>query len=242
MIRYGLLALAGLLLVGCQHAAHKAPVQERYWVASRAKPALHRVIRGETLYAIAFRYDTDYRKLARLNHLNPPYALSVGQAIYLVIPRRHRHTLIHQRPFLTAHRLPRPKRSLRPRILNPKTGRWQWPARGRIVTAFIPGEGKKGIDIAGRKGEKVFAAAAGVVAYAGKGLTGYGNLIIVKHPGNYLTAYGHNVRNLVIEGQLVKAGQAIAEMGWMDNRFFGVHFEIRRSGQPVNPQAYLNSG
>lgn len=113
---------------------------------------------------------------------------------------------------------------------------------GRVATRFIPQQGKKGIDIAGRKGEKIRAASSGVVAYAGNGLSGYGNLIIVKHNNQFLTAYGNNLRNLVKEGQKVKAGQIIAEMGVIDRRFWGVHFEIRRAGRPVNPLNYLGRG
>lgn len=85
----------------------------------------------------------------------------------------------------------------------------------------------------------MYAAADGVVAYSGNGLSGYGNLIIIKHNGQFLTAYANNLKNKVEEGQKVKAGQIIAEMGIIDRQFWGVHFEIRKSGQPVNPMLYL---
>ncbi|MDP1603334.1 MAG: peptidoglycan DD-metalloendopeptidase family protein [Legionella sp.] len=104
---------------------------------------------------------------------------------------------------------------------------------------FFPEQGKKGIDIAGKKGDIVRAASGGMVAYSGNGLSGYGNLIIIKHDGQFLTAYGNNLRNRVREGQKVKAGQIIAEMGIVDRKFWGVHFEIRKAGQPVNPMSYL---
>ena len=119
---------------------------------------------------------------------------------------------------------------------------WLWPVNGRVATQFIPQQGKKGIDIAGMKGEKIRASSGGVVAYAGSGLSGYGNLIIIKHNNQFLTAYGNNLRNMVHEGQQVKAGQVIAEMGVVDRRFWGVHFEIRRAGKPVNPLNYLQKG
>lgn len=119
---------------------------------------------------------------------------------------------------------------------------WLWPVSGRVVTSFVPEQGKKGINIASRKGEKVIAAAAGVVAYAGSGLAGYGNLIIIKHNYGYLTAYGNNSKIMVSEGQHVKAGQIIAEVGVVDRKYTGVHFEIRKSGIPVNPLNYLQKG
>ena len=119
---------------------------------------------------------------------------------------------------------------------------WLWPVRGRVVTSFIPDQGKKGINIASKKGEKVHAASGGIVAYAGSGLSGYGNLIIIKHNNEYLTAYGNNVRNIVAEGQHVKTGQVIAEVGVMDHQYWGVHFEIRKRGIPVNPLNYLQKG
>ena len=108
-----------------------------------------------------------------------------------------------------------------------------------MVATFVPQQGKKGIDIAGSKGQKIQAAAGGVVAYAGSGLSGYGNLIIIKHNNQYLTAYGNKLRNLVKEGQHIRAGQTIAEMGVVDRRYWGVHFEIRKAGIPVNPLSYL---
>jgi lipoprotein NlpD len=116
---------------------------------------------------------------------------------------------------------------------------WYWPVRGRVVTTFIPGQGKKGINIACNKGDRIKASSNGVVAYAGNGLQGYGNLIIIRHTNEFLTAYGNNARNLVREGQQVRAGQDIAEAGLVDRKYWGVHFEIRKKGIPVNPMSYL---
>ena len=119
---------------------------------------------------------------------------------------------------------------------------WSWPVNGHVVTTFIPDQGKKGINIACKKGEKIHAAAGGVVAYAGSGLAGYGNLIIIKHNNEYLTAYGNSARNLVSEGQKVRPGQVIAEVGVVEHKYLGVHFEIRKAGKPVNPLIYLQKG
>ncbi|MCC5014908.1 MULTISPECIES: peptidoglycan DD-metalloendopeptidase family protein [unclassified Legionella] len=241
--------LSALLLTGCGSRSDLAPVVELKWQPQNPNQTTHRVLRGETLYAVAFRYDQDYRQLAALNHLHSPYALRVGQIIRLQgasrTPARHYYHA-KTKPVYTARNIP----SARP--VSPsyqaswaRPGRyqsWLWPVNGRVATQFIPQQGKKGIDIAGMKGEKIRASSGGVVAYAGSGLSGYGNLIIIKHNNQFLTAYGNNLRNMVHEGQQVKAGQVIAEMGVVDRRFWGVHFEIRRAGKPVNPLNYLQKG
>ncbi|MEH6566157.1 MAG: peptidoglycan DD-metalloendopeptidase family protein [Halopseudomonas sp.] len=117
---------------------------------------------------------------------------------------------------------------------------WNWPARGTLLARFQSnGSLNKGIDIAGQLGEPVKAAADGVVVYAGRGLIGYGEMIIVKHNETYLSAYAHNSRLLVKEGEQVKVGQSIAEMGSSGTDRVKLHFEIRRKGQPVDPLAYL---
>ncbi len=119
-----------------------------------------------------------------------------------------------------------------------KIKRWAWPAKGQIVTDFAS-SGRKGVDISGRLGQPVMAAADGRVVYAGGGLRGYGELIIVKHNKRYLSAYAHNNRILVKEGDEVKIGQRIAEMGSTGTESVRLHFEIRRDGKPVNPVRYL---
>lgn len=117
---------------------------------------------------------------------------------------------------------------------------WNWPASGPVIERFsITGTVNKGIDLAGRKGEPVLATADGKVVYSGTGLVGYGNLVIIKHNDVYLSAYGHNSRLLVNEGQWVKAGQKIAEIGSTGTNRDKLHFEIRRHGKPVDPLQYL---
>lgn len=227
-------------LVGCEGRQHLAPVIESKWRPISKYQAHHRVSRGETLYAIAFRYDTDYRTLAQLNHLRPPYSLRVGQVLNVHTPGRARpssrpvvRTPSYSAPIYQAKPIYTPTRGLR------TASGWVWPVSGRVATTFIPNQGKKGINIACKKGEKIHAALNGVVAYAGSGLAGYGNLIIIKHNNEFLTAYGNNARNLVSEGQKVNAGQVIAEAGVIDHQYVGVHFEIRKAGKPVNPLNYL---
>lgn len=176
--------------------------------------------------------------------MRPPYSLRVGQVLSL-------KGIVHKTPVY--------KRVFRPHYSRPVTpvkaqlvrrqlfsfrsnSRWLWPVNGRIITSFVPNQGKKGINIACKKGERVHASFGGVVAYAGSGLSGYGNLIIIKHNNEYLTAYGNNAKNLVSEGQRVKSGQIIAEAGIIDRKYWGVHFEIRKRGIPVNPLNYLQKG
>lgn len=123
--------------------------------------------------------------------------------------------------------------------LQNRTIHWQWPTTGKLVTRYSPSDGKKGLDIQGKIGQPIKAAAAGKVVYSGNGLIGYGNLIIVKHSDTYLSAYGHNRRLLVKEGAMVKQGEKIAEMGDSGKEGVMLHFEIRRDGKPVDPLGYL---
>ncbi|TAL66558.1 MAG: LysM peptidoglycan-binding domain-containing protein [Legionella sp.] len=237
-----------LILAGCGARNDLAPVSEVKWQPYSTNQKTHVVRAGETMYAIAFRYDTDYRRLATLNHISPPYSLRVGQVLSVqglarpqpvyyqrAVPTQARHYQPAQRPVVN-------KVIRTPLFRTRSASGWMWPVTGTVVTTFIPDQGKKGINIASKKGDKVFASAAGVVAYAGSGLAGYGNLIIIKHNNEYLTAYGNNARNLVSEGQRVNTGQAIAEVGVLEHRYWGVHFEIRKAGVPVNPLNYLQKG
>lgn len=117
---------------------------------------------------------------------------------------------------------------------------WQWPVKGKIISGFSNQQtGNKGIDIAGREGTTVAAAVSGQVVYAGSALRGYGNLIIIKHNDDYLSAYAHNRKLLVKEKQMVTAGQQIAEMGSTDATDVRLHFEIRFRGSSVDPLRYL---
>ncbi|MDI1352002.1 MAG: peptidoglycan DD-metalloendopeptidase family protein [bacterium] len=233
-----------IILAGCTTRNQLAPVSELKWDPFSRFHKTHTVQRGETLYAIAFHYDIDFRHLAVLNHLRPPYHVRVGQVLNLhgtsrsvaagKSVSRPRYHQSYVKPIIQA-------------IYSPKVNRrsasgWMWPVGGRVVATFLPDQGKKGINIACKRGDKVYAAAGGIVAYAGSGLSGYGNLIIIKHNNEFLTAYGHNAKNLVSEGHQVKAGQIIAEAGLIDHKYWGVHFEIRKKGIPVNPLNYLQKG
>ncbi|STX51634.1 lipoprotein NlpD [Legionella busanensis] len=218
-------------LVGCHERDYVAPVEELKWHSYLGRPAKHVVRSEETIYAIAFRYDLDFRELLRYNHLQKS-RLHVGQV--LKIPHYSSKALSWQ---LESRYIAKPL--THQKVPSKATGHWVWPAYGKVVSNFNPNFGKKGINIAGKKGGVVYAASSGIVAYAGNGLAGYGNLIIIKHSDQFLTAYGNNSHNRVKEGQIVKAGQIIADMGIVNRKFWGVHFEIRKAGQPVNPTEFL---
>lgn len=229
-----------LTVAGCGTRDEPAPVAELRAHSFSKYQNRHIVRRGETLYAIAFGYDTDFRHLAYLNHLSPPYSLRVGQVLNVQGLSHRRAAKKSYKPYRAVSKAPVKPSAIYSAPVNRKSpAGWLWPVQGRVATTFIPYQGKKGINIACNKGEKVHASAAGVVAYAGSGLSGYGNLIIVKHNNQFLTAYGNNARNLVSEGQQVRAGQIIAEAGIIDRKYWGVHFEIRKIGVPVNPLNYL---
>jgi lipoprotein NlpD len=129
----------------------------------------------------------------------------------------------------------------RPRREGDDDVNWQWPAAGPLLAGFDESRNVKGLALGGKPGDPVLAAADGRVVYAGSGLRGYGNLVILKHNNTYLTAYAHNQNLLVREDQVVRRGQRIAEMGSSDADRVQLHFEIRRLGKPVDPAKLLPS-
>ena len=185
----------------------------------------HIVRRGETLYSIAWRYDRSPADLARWNGLGDGSLIYPGQVLRLTPPTG---AAVAARP--------RPL----PAIPDAPLPGWAWPSRGSVDVEFggKPGPGT-GILIGGRSGEPVRAAADGRVVYAGSGLIGYGQLIILKHNDTYLSAYGYTESVLVRENQTIKRGQRIATMGEGPERKPRLHFEIRQNGEPVDPRRYL---
>ncbi|MBT8099484.1 MAG: peptidoglycan DD-metalloendopeptidase family protein [Gammaproteobacteria bacterium] len=188
----------------------------------------HIVRQGETLHAIADRYSRSATDLARWNRLGDGSLIYPGQVIRLTPPAGGS----------ARARTPAPRR-LPPIPADPPPP-WSWPANGRIDVEFggNPGPGT-GVLINGRAGQPVYAAASGQVVYAGSGLIGYGQLIILQHNDTYLSAYGYNASLLVKEGQSIKKGQQIATMGEGPERKPRLHFEIRQNGEPVNPRRHL---
>ena len=196
---------------------------------------------GDTLYAVAFRLGMDYRTLANLNEIDPPYVIRVGQSLKTAPDAEFANALAVPETTATQPEPGPPSHSLstaKPPPPNAPVDHWSWPAEGKVIRAYLP-ERHKGIDLDGERGAPVMATAAGVVVYAGTGVTGYGALLIVKHNDIYLSAYGHNDALLVAEGQQVDAGQVIARMGSTSSDSVKLHFEIRRNGRPVNPTSLL---
>lgn len=134
---------------------------------------------------------------------------------------------------------PPPEKSISPSSNGDESVEWMWPTTGKVISGFNESANSKGIEIGGTPGQAVYAAAQGKVVYSGTGLRGYGKLIIIKHTKTYLSAYAHNSKMLVKEGQEISKGQKIAEMGNTDTDSVKLHFEIRRLGKPVDPIKYL---
>ncbi|MFK0311310.1 peptidoglycan DD-metalloendopeptidase family protein [Pseudomonas sp. NPDC090233] len=263
------IALAmGTLLTGCSSTSSSgARVVDRNNAAPK-RPTVtsgqYVVKPGDTLFSIAFRYGWDYKELAARNGIAPPYTIRPGQAIrfssgstgsttVVSSPSSSSKTTVIRRPVgspitspasggkttPTSPTTPAPVVTTVP-AAERAVGGWTWPANGVLIGKFASnGSLNKGIDIAGDLGQPVFAASDGAVVYAGSGLRGYGELIIIKHSDTYVSAYGHNRRLLVREGQQVKAGQSIAEMGSTGTDRVKLHFEIRRQGKPVDPLQFL---
>ncbi len=249
--------LISLCLTACSGPVVKAPVTDMVqppdiWLDE------HVVARGETLYSIAWRYNLDHRDLARANGISSNFRIYPGQRLSLNVRQYAARTPPVNTPpparKTTPPRTSPAKASSTTRSNNQTasvknnasvkaTGQpvsWQWPVRGKVIASFQSNGGlNKGIDISGKLGEPVIAAASGEVVYSGNGLRGYGNLIIVKHNEKYLSAYAHNSRLVVKEGQNVEAGEQIATVGSSGTDSTKLHFEIRYDGKPVNPLNYL---
>jgi lipoprotein NlpD len=194
-------------------------------------PRMHVVRAGETLQVIAWRYGLDVRNLSQWNRIEDPNLIFVNQQLNL-IPRDGDRTVSvlrnSQQSELTSTQsvLPAPS--------------WLWPVKGPLLSTYGSDSGTgKGIGIGGEVGSGIRAAATGRVVYAGDGLIGYGQLLIIQHNPTYLSAYGHNDRLIVSEGDSVEQGQVIAAMGIGPGRQPQLHFEIRRNGGSVDPLAYL---
>lgn len=209
-----------------------------------SKPRYYRVRKGDTVYSIARRAGLDVHTLARRNGIKRPYRIYPGQRLRIDGPDVARPTQRNTRSTPSANRRPpvAVRHTTQGGATHPPAARsisWRWPANGKIVKYFNPRASSKGIDIQSSLNTPVFAAAGGRVVYKGSGLRGYGQLIIIKHNADYLSAYAHNSRIFVKEGQRVKQGQKIAAMGRTGTNTVKLHFEIRRRGNPVNPLSYL---
>ncbi len=232
------------------------------WGCAAPSGIYHTVSRGETLHRIARTYEVDERYIARVNGINDPNRIEVGQRIYIPGASAPRNVATQQRasspavstrpptrPPPTAQSAPRPQpapaapaRSTQSAVPAAVKGKFDWPVRGRIIREFslTGANASKGIEIAAPAGTPVLSSAAGRVTYSGDGIRGYGNLIILKHDDSFFTVYGFNERILVENGAFVGKGQKIAlsgiPPGGGDAR---LHFEIRHGKTAVNPIFYL---
>ena len=203
-------------------------------------PNVYTVRPGDTLYSIAWRYQIDYQDLLRWNDIDDPDNIHPGDRIRLG-PR----TAAAERAARPVAQAPRAPTGAGPEPAPAPDGRgavgtWRWPTAGEVVGTFTDGRlAGRGVDIAGAEGQPVQATAAGQVVYSGNGLQAYGQLIIIRHAGDFLSAYAHNKELLVKEGKRVASGQQIARMGRTLDGEALLHFEIRHRGRPVDPLDYL---
>ena len=250
--------------------ATKAPVKMIAGADNSGKPGYYSVKSGDTLIRIGMDNGQSWRDIARWNNIENPNLIETGQVLR-VTPPEETGVVVRPvsstnvvtspapasaasapatatntaavRPPASAASLPNsstPTNNLANTDSVEETVSFQWPTRGNVLAGFDEVK-NKGIDISGKAGDPVLAAADGKVVYAGSGLRGYGNLVILKHNNTYLTAYAHNQSLLVKEDQAIKRGQKIAEMGNSDADQVKLHFEIRRQGKPVDPAKYLPS-
>ena len=247
--------------------AARAPAKMVASADNAGKPGYYSVKSGDTLIRIGMDNGQSWRDIARWNNIENPNLIETGQVLrvtppeetgVVVRPVSSTNVVTSPAPANTASApAPASNTAFRPpaSAANPPnastpannlansdsaedTVSFQWPTRGNVLAGFDEVK-NKGIDIAGKAGDPVLAAADGKVVYAGSGLRGYGNLVILKHNNTYLTAYAHNQSLLVKEDQAIKRGQKIAEMGNSDADQVKLHFEIRRQGKPVDPAKYL---
>ena len=258
-----LLAMTLLELTGCSsRPINRAPVEDRgdakvvqpapmeskplpgINAANAGKPGYYTVKPGDTIMQIGRVSSQNWRDIVRWNSLDSPNQIEVGQVLRIAPPEG---TAVAT-PVNPAVAPPKP---LPPIVATPASPSaptspmateddiaWIWPSNGALIAGFDDVK-NKGLKIAGKLGDPVVASADGRVVYAGSGLRGYGNLVILKHNETYLTAYAHNQTLLVKEDQTVRKGQRIADMGSSDADKVMLHFEVRRQGKPVDPAKYL---
>lgn len=239
----------------------KPPIDEQSLTLRQPERPNRTVVHGDTLYSIAWESGQDFRELAKWNRISPPYTIKPGQVLRVLPPTEK--TQVSTKPNATSKgankvntnsssktakvvtSAERPKTNTNTRTLpanaSGKTpaGFWVWPTDGQLLKRYSDSGSGKGLDIGGKHGQPIRAAAGGRVVYQGSGLRGYGQLIIIKHSDEFLSAYAHNDKIYVKEGDVVKRGQKIADMGNTGTDRVKLHFEIRRQGVPTDPLKYL---
>lgn len=288
-LAFGLL----VFLVGCKGSGRLASI-EQLDQPPDIRIDQHTVFRGDTLYSIAWRYGMDYRQIAQINNIRPPYTIYIGQRLDLgrnqagvgnrdvtsgstqviAVPDsgygRGDNSGVREiggvHEISSSPAMPASGDAVKGDAVSPQPAgansggahvepsvqvssarvtpasksQWLWPAQGQLIGRFSNTNAlQKGVDIGGSPGSPVIASAGGSVVYAGSGLAGYGELLIIKHDEQFLSAYAHNSKLLVAEGEQVRAGQPIAEMGSSGTDRTKLHFEIRQAGKPVDPLLFL---
>ncbi|MEO8022527.1 peptidoglycan DD-metalloendopeptidase family protein [Polaromonas sp.] len=241
-------------------AVDAAGVKQLPGFENAGKPGYYTVKPGDTLIRIGLDTGQNWRDIGRWSNLENPNLIEVGQVLRVMPPVES--SVAVSRPVTSGSVTPvgpapaasapaqassaatqsasaaKPAAATPPAVAADEELAWIWPAQGSVLAGFDEAK-NKGVDIAGKAGDPVMASADGRVVYAGAGLRGYGNLIILKHNNTFLTAYAHNQTLLVKEDQSVRKGQKIAEMGASDADRVKLHFEIRRQGKPVDPAKFL---
>lgn len=254
--RIALSAALLLVLAGCTAQSLLS------WETSDRRRPHYQVQSGDTLYSIAWDYGMDFRRLATVNQLHPPYPIKPGEILRLPKGYDTPKVVAAKKPSTSSTSTPAPRaptttarkpswQNKRPApakpadsvaFKTPAQGRWAWPNNGKVVKNWGARKHRRsGIDIAARPGSKVLASAAGQVVYSGGGLARYGQLVIVKHNESMLSAYAYNNRILVKKGETVAAGQQLALSGRSPDGIGAVHFEIRKDGRPVDVMQYLRA-
>lgn len=242
-----LLVLCGSM-VGC--ASRPSADAAKSSRASVTVPEFHVVRRGDTVSKIAARYGLDYPDIGRINQLNSQYTIYPNQRLRLRSRQAGDQASMRNMPRSVNTTAIRPSIPMRTQPLPMVTAAathpamsqgllWQWPTSNPILQDFNESAHIKGIRFDGKLGEPVLAAAAGEVVYANNGLTEYGNLVLLRHGNGYITAYAHNQRLLVQEGQTVNLGQPIAEIGHSGTNRIMLEFQVRKDGKPINPKQVL---
>lgn len=231
-----------LLLSIAACSGYSAPITSRIQPPS-IRIMTHRVATGDTLYSIAWRYDLNPRLLARANGLRDPFIIKPGELLKLnthgvepvKAPPKGRVAVAPAQASVALKKISVKVKNKTAQIVYSKGWQWKWPIKGKITKGFSPKDLRKGVTIAGDSMAKVRPAAPGTVVYAGDGLRGYGNLVIIKHSDIFLSAYGHNEKIMVKAGQMVTDTEILSNLGSRGT----LYFEIRKDGYPVNPATYV---
>lgn len=248
---YPLLVTVCAGLAACSTSETQAPIEDRSLGAAIARPVAgpgyYSVMKGDTLYRISRIYGQSVSDLVAWNNLGNANEINEGQLLRVVPPGTDEVSVqtasvsdagseVQPIGTVAAEKAADQENGADGASRTVEGIAWAWPASGSILRGFS--EQSKGVDIGGTEGQKVLAAAEGRVIYAGT-MDGYGNLVIIKHSDDLLSAYAHNSRNLVAQGSSVSRGQQVAEMGRSGTDAVKLHFEVRRQGKPVDPLTYL---